>query len=189
MNSQIVSKACPKSEIAAYIDGELLPREELDLEMHFAACRSCAAELNEQKKLLCALDFALEDKIEIALPENFTKVIVTTAESNVSGLRRPQERFKALIICAALTLLVLLGLGGETGTVLNTFWKIGVQILAVGGFVFHLIYDIAIGTSIILRSVSHHIAFNSTVSVVLLIGILFVGLAAFSRLMVRFNRV
>lgn len=188
MNPQIVSKVCPTGEIAAYIDGELTPREELDLEMHFAICRSCAAELNEQKKLLCVLDFALEDESEITLPENFTKVIVTTAESNVSGLRRPQERFKAFFICAALTLLVLLGLGSETGTVIKTFWKIGDQILAVGGFALHLIYDIAIGTSIILRSASHHIAFNSTVSIIFLIGILFFGLMIFSRLIIRFNR-
>lgn len=190
MSSQTVAteKVCPKVEIAAYIDGELLPREELDLEMHFAACRPCTAELNEQKKLLCALNFALEDEREIELPENFTKVIVVAAESNVSGLRRPQERFKAFFICAALTLLVLLGLGSETGTVLNTFWKLGVQILAVFGFVSHLIYDIAIGTVIILRSLSHHIVLNSTVSVIFLVGVLFSCLVTFSRLIVRFNR-
>ncbi|MEP7037150.1 MAG: zf-HC2 domain-containing protein [Acidobacteriota bacterium] len=188
MNPQIAAKVCPKSEIAAYIDGELSPREELDLEMHFASCHSCAAELNEQKKLLCALDFALEDEREIRLPENFTKVIVATAESSVSGLRRPQERIKAFFICAALTLLVLLGLGSETGTVVSTFWEIGDQILAVSGFAFHLIYDISIGTAIILRSVSRHIAFNSIVWVVFLIGILFIGLVTFSRLIVRFNR-
>lgn len=188
MNPQFIEKVCQQSEIAAYIDGELSPREELNLELHFAACRLCTAELNEQKKLLCALDFALEDENEIELPENFTKVIVTIAESNVSGLRRPQERFKAFFICAALTLFVLLGLGSETGTVVGTFWKIGDQILAVSGFAVHLIYDVAIGTSIILRSVSHHIAFNSTVSVLFLIGILFIALIAFSRLIVRFNR-
>ncbi len=86
MNSQIVEKVCPKSEIAAYIDGELSPRQELDLELHLAACRSCAEELNEQKKLLCALDFALEDESEIELPENFTKVIVTNC-------RKQRQRF------------------------------------------------------------------------------------------------
>ena len=190
MNSQAAAteKVCPTGEIAAFIDGELSPREELDLELHFAVCRSCAAELNEQKKLLCALDFALEDEREIELPENFARVIVAAAESNVSGLRRPQERIKAFFICASLTLLVLLGFGSETGTVVSTFWKIGDQILAVGGFAFHLIYDIAIGTAIILRSVSHHIAFNSIVSVLFLIGILFISLVTFSRLIVRFNR-
>ncbi len=190
MNPQIsaTEKVCPKSEIAAYVDGELLPREELDLELHFASCRSCAAELNEQKRLLRALDFTLEDKNAIELPENFTKILVATAESNVSGLRLPQERFKAFVICAALFLPVLLGLGGETGTILNAFWKFGDQILAVSGFAFHLIYDIAIGTTIILRSLSRQIIFDSNVSIFLLVGILFVGLAAFSRLIVRFDR-
>ena len=88
MNSQAAAteKVCPTGEIAAYIDGELSPREELDLEMHFAVCRLCAAELNEQKKLLCALDFALEDEREIELPENFARVIVAAA-------RKQRQRF------------------------------------------------------------------------------------------------
>src|SRR5215207_7269746 len=95
-NAQIRTD-CPRIEIAAYVDGELSPREEFDLEMHFAVCETCSAELNEQKKLLYALDFALENEDEIELPENFTKVVVATAESNVKGLRCPRERNRALV--------------------------------------------------------------------------------------------
>ena len=83
---------CPRTELAAYIDGELSPREALELEMHLAVCQDCAAELNEQKKLLCALDFVLESERKIELPADFTKIIVTKAQSNVSGLRSPRER-------------------------------------------------------------------------------------------------
>ena len=81
--------------------------------MHLAHCPACAEELNEQKKMLCALDIALiEDEKEFELPENFTRVVVANAESSVGGLRQPQERFKTLFVCAALFLLVLLGLLG-----------------------------------------------------------------------------
>ncbi len=174
-------KCSPRSEIAAYIDGELLPREELELELHLAVCKSCAAELNEQKKLLCALDYALENDGEIKLPANFTKIVVINAESKVSGLRRPQERSKALFVCAALFLLVLLGLGRETETVLNTFGKFAEQFLAVGGFVWNLIYDVSVGTAIVLRSLSSQFIFNSFASLVILIIFGFLSLFLFSR--------
>jgi len=191
MNLPIVTteKICSqRSEIAAYIDGELLSREELELEMHLAVCQNCKRELNQQKKLLCALDFALENEREIELPKNFTKIVVATAESKVSGLRRPQERSKALFVCAALFLLVLLGLGGETETVLNTFAKFADQFLAVGGFVWNLVYDVAVGTAVVLRSVSSQIVFNSTVAMAFAAGFFFLSLVALSRFIVRSNR-
>ncbi len=188
LQTATIEKVCPSNEIAAYIDGELSPREELDLEMHLAVCASCQAKLNEQKKLLCALDFVLESEKQIELPANFTKVVVANAESNVSGLRRPQERFKALFICAALFLLVILGFGGETETVLNTFAKFGEQVFAVGGFAVHLIYNFAVATAVILRSLSHQIVFNSAVSVAFLVMFFVISLFALSRLIVRYNR-
>ena len=179
------NQTCPRTEIAAYIDGELSPREELDLEMHFAACSMCLAELNEQKKLLCALDFALEDKEEIELPENFTRVVVANAESHVQGLRCPRERNRALIVCAALFLLVLFGLGAETSKTFETFGSITEQLLIVGGFFVHLIHDITIATTVIFRSLCLQFVFKSAISAGLL-GICFVAsLLIFSRLMSR----
>jgi anti-sigma factor RsiW len=191
MNSQIStieSIFCShRSEIAAYIDGELSPREEIELEKHLANCKDCSQELNEQKKLLCALDFALEKEHEIELPENFTKVVVTTAESKVSGLRRPQERSKALFVCTALFLLLLLGFGSETETVLGTFGKFAEQMFAVGGFVIHLVYDFSIGAAIVLRSLSYLFVFDSTISAAFFIGVVFVCLCAVSRFIIRSN--
>lgn len=183
-------KVCSQqSEIAAYIDGELGLREEMALEVHFAKCAACANELNEQKKLLCALDFALENKqAEIALPANFTKVVVANAESSVSGLRQPKERFSALFVCAALFLAVLLGLGNEIEAVLNTFIQFSEQIFAVAGFVAHFVYDIGIGLFVISRSLSNQFVFNSTASSFLLAAVFAVALLTFSRLVRRFNR-
>ena len=116
-----IEESCPRTEIAAYIDGELSPSAEMDLEKHFAVCKNCDAEFNEQKKLLRALDFAFDEKTDFELPENFTRSVVVKAESNVSGLRRREERFRALYLCAILFLLVIVGLGNETEAVFSTF--------------------------------------------------------------------
>jgi len=180
--------SCPREEIAAYVDGEISPREELELELHFAGCKTCAAELNSQKQLLCALDsFCLNEK-EIELPENFTKVIVTTAESNVSGLRRPQERRTALFICSALFLLVLLGLVSQPDAVLGTFGKFAEQFLAVGSFVAHLVFDIAVGITIVLRFLGHHFVFSSVLTFGFIAVLFVISLLTLSRLVLRYNR-
>jgi hypothetical protein len=180
--------SCPREEIAAYVDGEIGSREELKLEMHFAVCKPCTEELNSQKKLLCALDSFCLNEREIELPENFTKIIVTTAESNVSGLRRPQERRKALFICSALFLLVLLGLGGEIDSVFGTFGKFAEQFAAVISFVAHLIYDIAYGFTVILRSLSSQLFFNSAVSFGFIAVFFLISLLMLSRLVIRHKR-
>lgn len=177
-----------RSDIAAYVDGELPAREELELEMHLAVCKDCADELNEQKKLLQALNYALDGDGEIELPENFTRVVVANAESKVSGLRRPQERSKALFICLALLLVGLLGLGAETGAALNAATKFAERFLAVGSFVLNLVYDVFVGAAVILRSLGHQIVFNSNGSFAILAGFVFVSLVILSCLTTRSNR-
>lgn len=183
-----IENECPRAQLAAYIDGELLPREELELEMHLAICKNCTAELNEQKKLLCVLDFALESEKEIELPVNFTKIIVANAESNVTGLRSSKERFRALFVCLGLFLLVILGLGGQIEQVLNTYIKFTDKIFAVFGFVFHLIYDVSIGTAVILRSLGSGLVNNSGIAFAVFAAFLLFSLFALSRLFVRYNR-
>lgn len=185
-----IEKICSQqSELAAYLDGELSPGEELELGTHLAACRSCGDELNEQKKLLQALDRALESDRKIELPADFTRVIVANAESRVSGLRRPQERFKALFVCAALLLLILLNLGGEMKSVFDTSVKFADQFLAVGGFAWSLIHDVAVGTAVVLRSLSHlWVVFSSSGSFAALIGFFAVLLLVFSRAARRSER-
>lgn len=174
---------CSHTQIIAYIDGDLSPREEIELEKHLAVCKECLDELNEQKKLLCALDFALDEhEKELELPEDFTKVIVTNAESNVSGLRRPQERFKALFVCSTLFLMVLLGLGEETGNYFRTSEGFVGQIWAVGGFAINLTHDLAVGIVVILRTLTHRFIFNSAVS----LGSLFIILIFISLVLSRF---
>lgn len=138
--------------------------------------------------MLLALDFALESEKEIELPENFTKVVVANAESKVSGLRRPQERFNALLVCAVLFLLMILGLGAEIKTVFGSLEKFADQFLAVGGFFWNFIYDAAIGTAIILRSLNSQVIFNSTIAAIFLLGVFFIFLSAISHFVIRLNR-
>ena len=93
---------CPLDDIASYVDGELSPDEETEFEAHLAGCETCRTELNHQKEFLFALSSSLESENDIPLPKDFTRTIVANAESRVSGLRRPRERFTAIFICAVL---------------------------------------------------------------------------------------
>ena len=185
---ETIESQCPRSAIAAYVDGELAAPDELALELHFAGCSICAEELNQQKKFLRALDFALEAEHEIELPADFTKTIVANAESRVSGLRRRNERLTALFICVVLFLLVIAGLGHETETVLASTGKIFDRFVAVGGFFTHLTYELALGATIVLRSLCAHLiskfAFAPAFILLVFAGSVFV----FSRMMFRFKR-
>ena len=180
---------CPLTEFSAYLDGELSPREEMDLEIHLANCKNCTAKLNEQKNVLFALDFLIKEEKEFKLPINFTQIIVANAESEVGGLRRPQERFKAFFVCAALLLFGLVGLGSETKVIFRAFGKIAEQFLTVVRFFSHLIYDVAIGMSVIFRSLSHQIFYNSIISIFVLTVFFLISIFAFSRLVIRQNRI
>lgn len=179
---------CPQTEIAAYIDGELSSREEMDLELHFAVCGECAEEFNEQKKLLCAIDFALDKKADFELPVDFTKKIVVNAESNVSGLRRREERFRALYLCAILFLLIIAGLGNETEVVFSTFKVFAEQIFAVGSFAAHLIFDFAVALTAILRIIGGQFIYSPVFGILGFGAFLIFSGYVFSRILTLFDR-
>jgi hypothetical protein len=176
---------CPSGEISSYIDGELTPSRELELETHFMSCEACRSELNLQKKFLIALDHALESEEGIDLPANFTKVVVANAESRVTGLRRRSERFNALFVCAGLFFVIVFALGASgSNTTLDGIEVIFEKVAAVGLFIFHVAYDIAIGAISILRSLSSHLILDSSVA------LLFPGVAAvYTLLIATINRV
>src|SRR5258708_23340088 len=132
--TQIRELECPSDEIAAYIDGEMDAAREFELEAHLTVCETCSLELNQQKQFLAGLNSSLKHEAEIELPANFTKLIVANAESTVSGLRRPRERFNAIFICAGLFLFALFALGTEAGPTFDGVSNIFDQIAAVGGF-------------------------------------------------------
>jgi len=168
---------CPAREISPYLDGELAPDAELLLESHIAGCSTCLAELNEQKSFLQALAFSLENDADIDLPANFTKTIVTNAESSVSGLRAGTERLHAIIVIGALLVFVVFILGSDTA-----FAPVSAvidQTGAVLGFFGSLAFNFVFGTTVILRSAAAHI-----VAVPAGLTILFASVFAFFALVV-----
>ena len=176
-------QTCPRMEIAAYVDGELSPRQELVLEQHLTACEICRAELNGQKKLLCALDFLHEENAsEIRIPKNFARVVATRAESNVSGLRNREERGRAIFLCASLFFLVVVGLGAETQKIFAASGAIFERIIAVVTFVGHLSYDVAFGIVVILRSLANQSIVGAALVVVFIIGLWLIFGFALSRI-------
>ena len=58
---------------------------------------------------------SLENDEAVVLPEDFTKAVVTRAESSVSGLRKRSERIAAVGIVALLVLLAAAGFIDDIG--------------------------------------------------------------------------
>ncbi|MEO6655122.1 MAG: hypothetical protein ABIO36_03490 [Pyrinomonadaceae bacterium] len=186
--TQIIGFECPTEDIAGYIDGELDPAREFELSAHFADCRICSLELNQQKQFLCGLNSRLREETEMELPANFTKLIVANAESTVSGLRRPSEQFNAMFICAGLLLFVLFAMGAEATRVfegVSTFFD---QTLAVGSIFGHLIYSLVVGVIVIVRSVAAQFHIDSAMAT-MTAAIFFVSLMLISRKALRIRRV
>lgn len=188
MTFQPIKIECPRPDIAAYIDGELAPDDEMALELHFAGCKSCSDELNLQKKFLFALNSTLEQEGEIELPENFTKVVVTSAESRVSGLRRSGERSNAALICGALFLIVILAIGTEVSNVFSGVGQIFDKTVAVFSLAGHLLFNLTMGIVLILKSLAGQFVPGSAVTFLFFAALLALSLFAFSRLMFRYGR-
>lgn len=182
------NNSCPSAEIAAYIDGELSASAEMELEKHFTVCGECLKEFNEQKKLLNALDFAFDERSEIVLPKDFTKTIVVQAESNVSGLRRPEERYRAFYLCAILFLLIIVGLGSETESVFNASAAFVEQIITVAGYTAHLVFNIAVAMTTILRIISGQVIFSPVFAILVFAVFLLLLVYLSSRLPASFDR-
>lgn len=154
---------CPSADIAAYIDGEFDLTRELQLDQHFSECSVCANELNRQKQFLCELDSSLKHEAAIDLPADFTKTIVANAESTVSGLRRPRERFNALFICAGLVLFVLFALGSDAARVLDGVSLVFEKVIAIGVFFGHCVYSAFLGFAVILRAFAAQFRFEAMI--------------------------
>ncbi|HEX6126743.1 MAG TPA: zf-HC2 domain-containing protein [Pyrinomonadaceae bacterium] len=180
--------ACPSPEISAYLDGELSERDELRLEIHIGQCELCREDLNLQKSFLNALDLSIEDEKSIELPSDFTKTVVVNAESRVSGLRRPHERRNAAFICAGLLIFSFVALGGNTDGAFAAAAAMADKFAAVAAAAVHFVYDIALGTAIVFRSLASNFVFGSTATAGLFLVVFLLSLYSFSRLLGRFRR-
>lgn len=178
---------CPSPDISAYVDGELTPDQELQLDLHMAGCRVCSDELNSQKNLLNALEGSFDER-EIDLPADFTKTVVVHAESHVTGLRHPSERRRAAIVFVTLVIFAVAALGSNLGAVLSSISSLAEKAAAVVSSFGHFCYSIALGSVIILRSIASGFIFESGITASIFLLVFVMSLLLSSRLLVRFHR-
>ncbi len=155
MMSSFVSsndESCPRAEVAAYVDGELTADAEAELDAHLAGCPICVAELNAQKQFLRELDLSLKSQNNFEMPADFTRVVVTNAESRVAGVRGGRELMTAAAICVVLGLFATAAIGPNSG-VLQWLVKVFEGVAAVGTAFGHLLFNISFGTVVIVRSI------------------------------------
>jgi predicted anti-sigma-YlaC factor YlaD len=191
MNAETVKieTVCSQSDLAAYLDGELDAAAEARIETHLSACEDCFNALKEQKMVLCALNAALDNRIQIELPVNFAKKVAVRAESGLNGLRKREERWMAVTLCVLLFGLIgAVGLAGEASGVIE-FFAGGVKVVSsVGGLVWGVFYNAGLGAVVIIRTLTRYLLSDSNVS---LLGILLVLILSFilcSSFYLRFRR-
>ena len=180
--------SCPSPDISAYLDGELSPSDELELELHIGSCRVCTDDINLQKGFLNALGSSLDEEKEIELPGNFAKAVVANAESRVSGLRQPHERRNAALICTALILFALFALGSNAEATFTAAASVAEKCFALAASVGHLVYDIALGSTIVFRSLASAFVLNSAAGLGFVLLLFVLSLYLFSRLLGDFRR-
>lgn len=186
MEAFVGKSTCPVDEIASYIDGDLDLERESFMDAHFAECMACTEELNLQKQFLCSLESSLKKDSEVALPADFTRQIVANAESTVSGLRRPRERFNAVFICAGLMLFILFALGTDATRLLSGVGAAFEASAAIANFFGHFVYDLFIGLTIVLRTFAVQI--RPEISAAVILAIAFVLIALISERVLRTRR-
>jgi len=180
---------CSQSDIAAYLDGELDAAAEMSLEAHLFACKDCFNALREQKMVLCALNAALDHRMQIELPVNFAKKVTVRAESGLTGLRKREERLMAVTLCVLLFGLIgAVGLAGE-GSALVEFLAGSVKaVSAVGGFVWAVVYNVALGAVVIIRALTRYLLSEANLPVFGAFLVLILSLILCSSFYLRFRR-
>lgn len=182
---------CRSEDIAAYLDGELDAQASELFAEHLKECRSCASELTEQRRLLCALDFAFgAGEPSLSLPKNFAQIVAAHAESDMSGVRRRAEHGRALRLCAVLALVAFALLGGAS---LNASVLIPIKaavryVLSIAGLTWNALYDAGIGLAVVLRALGRHFIFEPHLFSLLAFLLFAIALALLPRLIVRYHR-
>jgi hypothetical protein len=157
------SSICPTGELSALLDGELSSLAETRIEEHLAVCGDCRSQLNEHKRLLSALNFAFDEDAGALPPAGFSKLIITRAESGVTGLRCRNERRTALRILVTVTLIgVLFSLYPllNNSTALLNLWD-GLFVLL--NFTAVFIKDFGLGAAVIVKNLSQQFSLDSRI--------------------------
>jgi anti-sigma factor RsiW len=170
-------QACPREDIAAYLDGELNGSALPAFEEHIEQCAECAAELRSQRQLLCTLEAAFSNSGRIKLPANFSRVVAAHAEGDMRGLRHKSERRRALQLCTLLGVAAFTLLGAASGALIfqpaRGFMRLVARVLDL---VWQTFADAAEGATIVARvigraGVASSYGFGIFVALVFLIAI------------------
>lgn len=186
--TRVVQTICQKNLIAAYVDGELGDVANAIFEQHVEDCAACRTELRAHRVFVCELDAALAGKVEIPVPDDFSRVIAVRARSDMRGVRSRSENRKALAICLVLALTGF-GLLGATAreAVLAFGGRFIAAVISIGSFVSQAVYDAVAGLVVILRVLGHKIVVTAG-SVGVLLVVLAVAVFVLSRLISDYHR-
>jgi anti-sigma factor RsiW len=145
---------CQLEDVAAYLDGELDGVALETFETHLKSCLDCAAELRNQRQLLCTLDFAFGESRTFELPHNFSRVVAAHAGSDLRGIRGKSERRRAVQLCAVLALVSFALLGAASRTLVfdpvRSFFR---AVGTLAGLLWQTVYDAGTGIAVIVRVV------------------------------------
>lgn len=187
-----VNGECRRSaETAAYLDGELDAQADVRFKEHLAQCETCMQELNEQRRLLCALDFALDDRAPgMALPRDFASIVAAKAEGDMSGLRSRTEHASAFRFCLILTAAAFTLLGGarvyaSVSAPIKAFAK---STAVIFGFAWNALYDAGVGAAVIVRALSRHLIFESNPITLIALLCFGIAIAILPRLIGKYHR-
>lgn len=184
MKESSEAESCPGDDIAAYVDGELSAEAAAGFELHLQGCTACSRALRQQRQFLAALSASLDDGNAFDLPRDFTKRIVTNAESTVSGVRRPNELLTAACISVALFLFVLFAFGGETFAFATAAGAVGEKLLTVGSYVLKMLGNTIFAVAVVSRSLTCYFD-RSVLAISATVVVLAAGVFVSSRWMLR----
>ena len=183
------NNGCPREDVAVYLDGEMSGNALDNFEEHLKVCTDCAAELRTQRQLLCTLDVAFNGSRAFELPHDFTRVVAAHAESNLSGMRKKSERWRAFKLCAVLALVSFALLGAASRALIldpiRSFVRVAESLLDLVG---RTVYDAGSGIAVIVRVVSRAIVFAPHGLGLFLLLTFVIALSLLPLLIVRYHR-
>ena len=186
--TRVTQKICQRNLIAAYVDGELSEVAAAIFEQHVEDCTECRTELRAHRLFVCELDAVMSDKVELPVPDNFSRVIAVRATSDLRGVRSRAEHRKAIVICVVLALAGF-GLLGATArdSVFALIGKFLTSVFSLTSFVSNTIYDAVAGLVVISRVLGHKIVVESGSFGVLLV-VLAAAILVLTRLISNYHR-
>jgi anti-sigma factor RsiW len=180
---------CRSEEIAAYLDGELTDAARSAFELHVAECAPCAEHLREQRRLLCALDFAFSSEQALPIPKDFARVVAAHAQSDMSGVRARSENRRAFCFCLLLAAVaaILIGSAALSESALAPLWALAKPAAVVVAFFGRMLYNVGAGLAVFSR-LGGRLLFESRPLALTVCLLLVAALALLPRLIINYHR-